>query len=285
MESRATGCLALWAVERRVRAADRPIALDNKSVILSSLAGQNHFRRIASQRRSPDACPEDIGKTMMISSRSTNMLRDGLRSLSMAALVGFAGTCHAQSAVNAQGMAAGATAPSIATCVACHGALGAGTATGGPRLAGKNADYLAHALSMFKAGTRASSVMQTVALNLSDSEIHELANFFSRQNPPLAEGTPPQQSLVIAGKQLAEMGAGSNVPACFSCHGAGGKGNGARFPGIAGEPAAFVVARLHEFQARAKGKPPAPGTMTAVAATLNDTQIEEAAAYLSVTRP
>jgi cytochrome c553 len=217
----------------------------------------------------------------MISSRSTSMLRNGLRSLSIVALAGFAGACLAQ----AQDTAGAANAPSIATCVACHGALGAGTATGGPRLAGKDPDYLAHALSMFKARTRASAVMQTVAFNLSDSEIHQLATFFSRQDPPLAEGAPPQQSLVIAGKQLAETGAGSAVPACFSCHGAGGKGNGARFPGIAGEPAAFVISRLHEFQARAKGKPPAPGTMTAVAATLNDAQIEEAAAYLSVTRP
>ena len=138
---------------------------------------------------------------------------------------------------------------------------------------------------MFKAGTRASAVMQTVALTLSDSEIRELANFFSKQDPPLAGGAPPPQSLVLAGKQLAEMGAGSDIPACFSCHAAGGKGNGARFPSIAGEPAAFVVARLHEFQARAKGKTPAPGTMTAVAATLNDAQIEAAAAYLSVTGP
>ncbi|WNC91592.1 c-type cytochrome [Paraburkholderia sp. FT54] len=221
----------------------------------------------------------------MISSRSSTMLRNRLRSLSIAALVGFAGTCQAQPAANAQDTAAGTTAPSIATCVACHGALGAGTVSGGPRLAGKDPVYLAHALSMFKAGTRASTVMQPVALNLSDSDIQQLANFFSSQDPPLAKGAPPPQSLVIAGKQLAEMGAGSNVPACFSCHGAGGKGNGARFPGIAGEPAAFVVTRLHEFQERAKGKPPAPGSMTAVAATLNDAQIEEAAAYLSVTRP
>ncbi|WP_246216942.1 c-type cytochrome [Paraburkholderia panacisoli] len=213
------------------------------------------------------------------------MLRDGLRSLSIAALFGFVSVCHAQSAMNAQDTDGSVNAPSIATCVACHGALGAGTVTGGPRLAGKDPDYLAHALSMFKAGTRASAVMQTVAHNLSDSEIRELAMFFSKQNPPLAKGAPPPQSQVRAGKQLAEMGAGSDVPACFSCHAAGGKGNGARFPGIAGEPAAFVVARLHEFQARAKGNTPAPGTMTAIAAKLNDAQIEEAAAYLSVTRP
>ncbi|RKE37469.1 cytochrome c553 [Paraburkholderia sp. BL23I1N1] len=220
----------------------------------------------------------------MIGTRSINKLHGSLRSLSIATLIGFASASHAQSAVNAQDTV-GAKAPSIAACVACHGALGAGTVSGGPRLAGENPDYLAHALSMFKAGTRTSAVMQTVALNLSDSEMHELASFFLKQNPPLPEGAPPSQSLVIAGKQLAEMGAGSNVPACFTCHAAGGKGNGARFPAIAGEPAAFVVARLHEFQARAKGTTPAPGTMTAVAATLSDTQIEAAAAYLSVTRP
>jgi len=223
---------------------------------------------------------------MMIGSHSTNLLRGGLHSLSIATLIGFAGVCHAQSAMSAPDSAGAANAPSIATCVACHGALGAGTASGGPRLAGKDPDYLAHALSMFKAGTRASAVMQTVAKDLSDSDIRELALYFSKQNPPLAEGVPPPaQSLVTAGKQLAEMGAGSSVPACFSCHAAGGKGNGARFPGIAGEPAAFVVARLHEFQARAKGNTPAPGTMTAVAASLNEAQIKEAAAYLSVIGP
>jgi cytochrome c553 len=222
----------------------------------------------------------------MIGSRSIKMLRDGLRSISLAALVGFVSVCQAQSATKQHDTAPGAQAPSITTCVACHGALGAGTTTGGPRLAGRDPEYLAHALSMFKAGTRTSDVMQVVAHDLSDSEIYDLASFFSKQNPPLAEGAPPpSQSLVIAGKQLAEMGAGPDVPACFSCHAAGGKGNGARFPGIAGEPATFIVARLHEFQARAKGKTPAAGTMTAVAAKLNDTQIEEAAAYLSVIGP
>jgi cytochrome c553 len=57
----------------------------------------------------------------------------------------------------------------LATCAACHGAAGEGSSARGiPRLAGQNADYLAHALSMFKDGTRASPVMQPVAQNLSD---------------------------------------------------------------------------------------------------------------------
>jgi cytochrome c553 len=203
-----------------------------------------------------------------------------------ASLGAFASLCFAQSQAATASTSNVAQGPSIATCVACHGALGAGSETGVPRLAGKNPEYLAHALSMFKAGTRVSPQMQAVAQSLSDSDMQALAAFFSNQHPPLVKASqPPAPELVLAGKQLADMGGGTSIQACFSCHAAGGKGNGARFPGIAGEPAAFTVARLHEFQARAKTAPPKAGTMTAVAATLNDTQIEQVAAYLSVTGP
>lgn len=225
----------------------------------------------------------------MCALKSFTRLGHASRVASVTALLIVSCACHAQSPQSLgidrnSGLDVALASP--ATCVACHGASGAGTADGAPRLAGKNPDYLAHALSMFKAGTRASDVMQTVARNLSDSEMRDLAVYFSNQHPPLAKGAvPPSPRQVTAGKQLAEMGAAPDVPACFSCHAAGGKGNGARFPGIAGEPAAFVVGRLHEFQTRAKASTPAPGTMTAVAAKLTDSQIKEAAAYLSVLTP
>jgi cytochrome c553 len=161
----------------------------------------------------------------------------------------------------------------------CHGVHGEGGADGIPRLAGQNPAYLSHALSMFKAGTRASPTMQAIAQGLSDTQMAQLADYFSKQTPPILPASEPPQ-LVLAGKQLAEMGAG-NVAACFSCHAAQGKGNGARFPSIAGQPAQFVITRLHEFQSRARGKTPPPGSMTAVAATMTETQISEAAAYLS----
>lgn len=205
---------------------------------------------------------------------------------STAALLFLLGAAGAQAEVTTGNTLAGPSESTIATCVACHGAAGAGTAVGGARLAGKNPEYLAHALSMFKDGTRKSTEMQAVAQNLSDSEIHELANFFSKQHPPRAQGAQaPSAGLIAAGQQLAEAGAGPDVSACFSCHAAGGKGNGARFPSIAGEPAAFIINRLHEFQERAKTTTLSPGTMTAVAAKMNEVQIQEAAAYLSQLEP
>jgi cytochrome c553 len=171
----------------------------------------------------------------------------------------------------------------VATCAACHGATGQGSASvGAPRLAGQNADYMAHALSMFKAGTRVNPVMQPIAQNLSDSDMRQLADYFAAQQPPLAPAMEaPKPAEVRDGAHLAQFGDGTNVAACVSCHAAGGKGNGARFPSIAGQPASFIVARLHEFQARAKNGAAKPGTMTAVAAQMTDAQIEAAAAYLS----
>ena len=176
-------------------------------------------------------------------------------------------------------------APQVAasTCTACHGMRGEGAPAGAPRLAGQNADYMNHALSMFKAGTRANPMMQPIARSLSDTEIRQLADYFSRQRTPRL-ATSTATGLVLAGQQLAEKGV-ANVEACFSCHGAQGKGNGARFPSIAAEPAEFVISRLHEFQARAQGKTPSPGTMTAVAATLDEKQVEAAAAFLSQLEP
>jgi cytochrome c553 len=216
-----------------------------------------------------------------LGSRPATRVSQAARSLLPTLLLAIGALCHAPFA--AASAALDAHSGLVTTCAACHGAAGQGSASGGvPRLAGQNADYLAHALSMFKGGTRASPVMQSVAHNLSDSDMRELADYFSAQQPPLASATqPPLPTKVHEGQRLAQFGDGANVAACFSCHAAGGKGNGARFPSIAGQPASFTVARLHEFQTRAKNGGAKPGTMTAVAAQMTDTQIEAAAAYLS----
>jgi cytochrome c553 len=195
----------------------------------------------------------------------------------------IAGACVA-AALAVPAVSAQTTPPthnSVAACVTCHGTRGEGAPSGAPRLAGQNAQYMSHALSMFKAGKRVSPIMQPIAQTLSDAQMSALADYFSKQTAPLAEArSAASPQLLQAGKNLSESGV-ANVAACFSCHGAQGSGNGARFPSIAGQPAQFVIDRLHEFQARAQAKPPQPGTMTAVAATLDESQIQAAAVYLS----
>lgn len=183
-----------------------------------------------------------------------------------------------------EGPAASAPAPESARiCAACHGADGAGNASGVARIGGMDATYLAHTLAAFKQGTRHSEAMQPIAGNLSDADIVALAQYFSIQHPSLAPSPqPPVPSRVAAGKSMALQGDGKGIPACFSCHAAGGRGNGERYPAIAGQTANYVVNRLREFQARARLGSPKPGSMTEVASKLTDTQIHDLAAYLSV---
>jgi cytochrome c553 len=134
---------------------------------------------------------------------------------------------------------------------------------------------------MFKSGARKSPFMQPVAAGLSDARMRALAVYFARQKVAiLGAGPAVSPRLRSAGKELAEAGA-TNGTACFSCHAAQGAGSGARYPRIAGEPAQFVIDRIHEFQARARNAVPQAGTMTAVAASMDESQIQAAAAYLS----
>jgi cytochrome c553 len=157
---------------------------------------------------------------------------------------------------------------------------------GVPRLAGQDSRYLEHALSTFKAGTRASPVMQPVAGGLSDADVHELATYFAGLHGTRGQAAAPPADLVRAGEQLAWVGAMADpTPACFSCHGNDGRSGNPRFPSLAGQPAAYVIDRLHAFQARARAQPPAPATMTAVAARLNEAQVNQVAAYLSTLPP
>jgi cytochrome c553 len=171
-------------------------------------------------------------------------------------------------------------------CAACHGSQGAGKATGIPRIGGMNANYLAHALAAFKAGRRRSKAMQPIARALSDTNIVTVSKYFAAQDPPLAPSPqPPSPDWVTAGKTLAVQGAEKNIPACFECHGMNARKTDQLVPSIAGEPAIYVVRRLHAFQALARVGAPKPGSMTDVASKLTDTQVRNVAAYLSVTPP
>ena len=70
-------------------------------------------------------------------------------------------------------------------CVSCHGADGVGITGDFPTLAGQHADYLARALAEYKKGDRKNAIMAGFAAGISDAEIEEIAQYYSRQKPPL----------------------------------------------------------------------------------------------------
>ncbi|GAA0823776.1 cytochrome c [Colwellia sp. D2M02] len=66
-----------------------------------------------------------------------------------------------------------------ATCAACHGADGIAAIPMYPNLAGQKEAYLVKQLKDFKAGTRKDPVMAGMAAPLSDTDIADLAAYYS----------------------------------------------------------------------------------------------------------
>ncbi len=166
-------------------------------------------------------------------------------------------------------------------CSNCHGVTGNAISPNFPNLAGQVDTYVIAQLTSFRSHDRRDPAgfeyMWGISRSLTDDQIKGLAAYFASQTPvrqPI-EGTPSQ---IDAGKAIFENGVSAkNAPACSSCHGAQGQGNGA-FPRIAGQHADYIVKQLDVFQ-RSVARPDAT-TMMKVAHDLSRKEIEDVASYL-----
>ena len=81
------------------------------------------------------------------------------------------------SSVQAGDVAAGKA--KAATCAGCHGANGIGIMDTYPNLAGQKAGYLVKQLKAFKDGSRKDPIMGSMAKPLSDTDIANIAAYYS----------------------------------------------------------------------------------------------------------
>lgn len=73
-------------------------------------------------------------------------------------------------------------------CAACHGPLGLSATPDAPNLAGQPAEYISAQLKAYRGGTRKHEVMSLMAKPLSDTDIDNLAAWFSALK---VQVTPP----------------------------------------------------------------------------------------------
>lgn len=170
-------------------------------------------------------------------------------------------------------------------CITCHGARGEGNpAAGFPQLAGIGAKYLAEQLEAMANGSRVSPVMAATAKALDPAQQQAVASYYASLPSPLnidrlAATAMHTVKPADTGAWLATRGAwDKNVPACNQCHGPGGIGVGDNFPGLAGQPAAYIAGQLRAW--RQGQRPPGPlALMPAVATRLTDAEIDAVSAY------
>jgi cytochrome c553 len=211
----------------------------------------------------------------------TRSVRIGILALLAASVPAHADTPDGR-AIVLQGSAPGAIA-----CATCHGADGFGPAGANfIRLAGQPEGYLAKQLRDFRDGARDSVVMKSIAAPLSDAEIAAVARYFAAQSPPtVPAGKPAEPSLMRRGELLATRGNWSvEIPACFQCHGGGGRGVAPHFPAIAGQPAAYTVEQIEAWRRNARRNDPVR-LMQTVAKRLSRDEIQTVATYLASLPP
>ena len=105
-------------------------------------------------------------------------MKTGWKLTAVAAMLLLAVAAHAQGqdALNVRSLAA--------TCAACHGTDGRATGDGSVlALAGLPRDVLATQLRAFKAGSRPSTIMTQLSKGYSETQIDQLAAYFSALKP------------------------------------------------------------------------------------------------------
>jgi cytochrome c553 len=159
-----------------------------------------------------------------------------------------------------------------AVCSSCHGATGQSLDQFYPSLAGQPQSYLTQQLQAFASGQRSNPTMSSLAINLSQARIEQLAAFYAAlpATPNTAFRPDPQRR--EHGKRLVDQ------YNCGACHGNQLQGQAA-YPRLAGQGYEYLVTQLGSYKAGSRKD--TAGVMTAMAAPFNDEDIINMATYLA----
>ena len=164
-----------------------------------------------------------------------------------------------------------------AVCAACHNADGNSAIPANPKLAQQHPEYLIKQLQEFKAGKRASPIMQGFASQLSDADMKNIAYWVTAQKAK--PGFAKDKELVGLGERIYRGGiAERQVAACAGCHSPNGAGVPSQFPRLSGQHADYTAAQLAAFRGGAR-KNSVP--MAQIAAKLNDREIKAVSDYIA----
>ena len=180
------------------------------------------------------------------------------------------------------GAAVAADAKLLQSCTDCHGTNGVTQAQEIPSIAGISSTVLEGALAGFKAKKlpcakvsyqqgdtkRPQTDMCTVTASLSDAQIKELADHFSKQ-PFKPMKQPFDAAKAEAGKKI-------HARDCENCHTKSGRDAGDDSSLLAGQPVGYLKAALNDFKA---GKRTAEKKMNEKVSKLSPADLEALAHY------
>lgn len=141
------------------------------------------------------------------------------------------------------GDAARGQTKAAAACQSCHSADAANAGSPFPYLNGQLATYLYRQLQDYKAGGRPHPIMTGIAATLSEQDMADIAQWYSRQEPAkTGAGGVSAPRLVVDGdsKRL--------IAPCGICHGGGGQGEPVDTPRLSSQKASYLKETLLAYK-------------------------------------
>lgn len=130
------------------------------------------------------------------------------------------------------------------SCQACHSRDSANAGNSNPYLNAQSATYLYRQLHDYKDGSRQNAVMSGVAAGLSEQDMADIAQWYSRQKP--AETSSRQSG---ASPALVSSGDSKRlIPPCGICHGWDGQGEPVDTPRLAGQKSSYITQELAAYR-------------------------------------
>ena len=200
-------------------------------------------------------------------------------------LLGFAVACvtfAASAQAPAQQPAAGAKSIEARTamCMGCHNIkyyrASFPEVYSVPMIAGQNAKYIAAALTAYRSGDRKMPTMRAIASSLSDQDINDIANYYSKL---AGETKLPDQPAKQPDTRVDALLKKAN---CMSCHGSNfSKPIDPSYPKLAGQHADYLFVALKEYKTQdnpnfGRSNP----IMGAMAKQFSNPELKELAQYI-----
>lgn len=170
-------------------------------------------------------------------------------------------------------------------CAACHGQKAEGiVAMQTPALAGQSAAYLARQLHNFRSGVRGAADGDTLGAQMApmakvladDAAVENVAAYIASL-PAVTPAATVEGDAVAGNKQYQSK--------CGACHGSSGQGNDAlNAPRLVGLGDTYLIRQFQNFKQGIRGNHPDDKfgrQMKMMAATLNDQQLKDVAAFLN----
>lgn len=178
----------------------------------------------------------------------------------------------------------------VTVCSACHGTQGNAVVPQFPVLAGQRAEYIYHALRGFQRRADPASPMTPQVKDLSDSDMRNIAAYFSAAARHAAVPATVDAQLANDGERLFREGdAARGIPPCQGCHGVRADGHPLSdrtafyrlFPLLRGQHADYIAARLASYRDDKIHDTSNARIMRGVAQNIDDASAKSIAAWLS----